>query len=354
MVSSSELAPGEGSDTNSDVKATGQLSGDVDLRAEGSQDEDNGTKSRIADSTAVNEATGDENKAQAEDNPGDSKGSAVENKGEVLPQQSGEELNQNVEQESTEENANNSVENKHQDQEATIEAHQNDDHRSIEDNKPQGGTKEEANIDHTDEEADDYDPPEAPRDAQVEYSAENDVPPPPITYSENRDKASDEEDAHEDSAAYELVIDESGSEDDVDHVAILQEHPITVIMGSDTYPLVGDDGLYKNYPDNALTLEDVFGAVRDKTPDLPLDKELIFSIKPLGLRVGEDNLYTREVNTTDMIKLLATQPRETQLTFEVSFEERFISRLNYLYEILADELGSKSSASDPKRRKIES
>lgn len=214
---------------------------------------------------------------------------------------------------------------------------------------PQGEAKRESRSGQAEEDTDDYAPPEASENKEAQTLTSQTT----IEGSEDNNKNPAVQEAGS-FAVSEPIEETSSSEEDVDHMAILREHPITVAMGPESYPLVGDDGLYTNYPEHALTLEDVFGAVRDRTPELPLDKELVFAVNPLGLRVSEDNLYTREVNTTDMIKLLATQPTDSQLVFEVSTEERFITKLNHLYEILADELDSKPSVSDPKRRKIES
>lgn len=165
--------------------------------------------------------------------------------------------------------------------------------------------------------------------------------PPSRVQSEERVSESEEhvgENEERVGESEEITITEIGGSKDLD-VEVENDELLTCpvifhLQGQDPIALVGENAILAEAPDYLLTLDRVFGLLRERI-DTQEGLEIVLQITDLDLVINEDNIYAGETRISDLIEVLDVVPKTPDhLDITVTFQPRFVFGLNSLFEKL--------------------
>uniref|UniRef100_A0A060TD91 ARAD1D41272p n=1 Tax=Blastobotrys adeninivorans TaxID=409370 RepID=A0A060TD91_BLAAD len=151
--------------------------------------------------------------------------------------------------------------------------------------------------------------------------------------------------------------DDSDNQVDVEQARILAQLVPVILRTTDSafllFPVDVDgrnlDGtIFSDHENCASTIEELFSVLRgwfeSKDMAYSMDSELVFNFPDLGLVLGEDNVYGREVTLYDILRVfdeLRTNGNDSgsAIQIELSEQSRFMSSFNYLSELAREGKG---------------
>lgn len=151
--------------------------------------------------------------------------------------------------------------------------------------------------------------------------------------------------------------DDNDNQVDVEQARILAQLVPVILRTNDSafllFPVDVDgrnlDGtIFSDHENCASTIEELFSILRgwfeSKDMAYSMDSELVFNFPDLGLVLGEDNVYGREVTLSDILRVfdeLRTNSNDSgsSIQIELSEQSRFMSSFNYLSELAREGKG---------------